>query len=61
MYMKNLEQELKENGYPGRGIVIGESKDGKTAVTAYFIMGRSSNKPQPCICRRWKRDPHPGI
>lgn len=25
MYMKNLEQELKENAYPGRGIVIGES------------------------------------
>ena len=43
MYMKNLEQELKENAYPGRGIVIGESKDGKTSVTAYFIMGRSSN------------------
>lgn len=43
MYMKNLEQELKENAYPGRGIVIGESRDGKTAVTAYFIMGRSSN------------------
>ena len=43
MYMKNLEQELKEKAYPGRGIVIGESRDGKTAVTAYFIMGRSSN------------------
>ena len=43
MYMKNLEQELKENAYPGRGIVIGESRDGKTAVTAYFIMGRSEN------------------
>ena len=36
MYMKNLEQELKENAYPGRGIVIGESRDGKTAVTAYL-------------------------
>ena len=36
MYMKNLEQELKENAYPGRGIVIGESKDGKTAVTAFL-------------------------
>ena len=43
MYMKNLEVELKENTYPGRGIVIGESKDGKKAVTAYFIMGRSAN------------------
>lgn len=39
----SLSTELKENAYPGRGIVIGKSKDGKTAVTAYFIMGRSSN------------------
>ena len=41
--MLSLEQELKSNAYPGRGIVIGESKNGKYAVTAYFIMGRSSN------------------
>ena len=34
---------LKENAYPGRGIVIGKSKDGKYAVTAYFFMGRSVN------------------
>lgn len=38
-----LEQELKNNTYPGRGIVIGRSADGKKAVTAYFIMGRSQN------------------
>ena len=38
-----LETELKENSYPGRGIVIGKSEDGKYAVTAYFIMGRSVN------------------
>lgn len=38
-----LENELKQNPYPGRGIVIGKSKDGKHAVTAYFIMGRSEN------------------
>ncbi|MCD7820118.1 MAG: IMP cyclohydrolase [Lachnospiraceae bacterium] len=38
-----LEKELKANSYPGRGIVIGRTKDGKKAVTAYFIMGRSSN------------------
>lgn len=38
-----LENELKQNPYPGRGIVIGRSKDGKHAVTAYFIMGRSEN------------------
>lgn len=41
--MLSLEQELRENAYPGRGIVIGESADGKHAVTAYFIMGRSLN------------------
>ncbi|QEH70360.1 IMP cyclohydrolase [Cellulosilyticum sp. WCF-2] len=43
MKMISLENELKQNPYPGRGIVIGRSKDGKHAVTAYFIMGRSEN------------------
>ncbi len=43
MKMLSLAQELKENAYPGRGIVIGKSPDGKKAVTAYFIMGRSGN------------------
>ncbi len=39
----SLEQELKNNAYPGRGIVIGKSEDGTKAVAAYFIMGRSEN------------------
>ena len=39
----SLEQELKNNSYPGRGIIIGRSADGTKAVTAYFIMGRSEN------------------
>ena len=39
----SLEEELKGNDYPGRGIVIGKSPNGKYAVTAYFIMGRSEN------------------
>ena len=43
MDMLSLEQELSQNAYPGRGIVIGKTSDGKSAVTAYFIMGRSSN------------------
>ncbi len=34
---------LKSNAYPGRGIIIGKSADSKSAVTAYFIMGRSEN------------------
>lgn len=41
--MLQLKEELRNNEYPGRGIVIGRSQDGKKAVTAYFIMGRSSN------------------
>ena len=43
MEMLNIEKELKENAYPGRGIIIGKSADGTKAVTAYFIMGRSEN------------------
>lgn len=43
MEMLSLEQDLKNNSYPGRGIVIGRSADGKSAVAAYFIMGRSEN------------------
>lgn len=43
MEMLSIEKELKENAYPGRGIIIGKSADGTKAVTAYFIMGRSEN------------------
>ena len=43
MEMLSLATELSNNSYPGRGIVIGKSEDGTKAVTAYFIMGRSSN------------------
>ena len=39
----SIENELKANAYPGRGIIIGKSADGKHAVIAYFIMGRSEN------------------
>lgn len=43
MKIKSLQKELHSNAYPGRGIVIGKTPDGKYAVTAYFIMGRSVN------------------
>lgn len=39
----NLKSEISKTSYPGRGIVIGISEDGRYAVTAYFIMGRSEN------------------
>lgn len=41
--MKNITELLKSNPYPGRGIIIGRSADANSAVTAYFIMGRSEN------------------
>lgn len=43
MEMLSIKKELQGNAYPGRGIVIGKTPDGKKAVTAYFIMGRSEN------------------
>ncbi len=43
MVLKHLDEELLNNAYPGRGIVLGRSKDNKNAVIAYFIMGRSEN------------------
>ena len=43
MEMISLAQELRENSYPGRGIILGRSEDGTKAVAAYFIMGRSEN------------------
>ena len=55
MKLLSLSEELKNNSYPGRGIVIGKSADGKTAVTAYFIMGRSSNSVSPRLYQKIPR------
>jgi IMP cyclohydrolase len=41
--IRSITDTLRGNRYPGRGIVIGKSADGKHAVFAYFIMGRSEN------------------
>ena len=43
MKMKNLFELLASKTYPGRGIVLGRTPDGREAVAAYFIMGRSEN------------------
>ncbi|MCM1178701.1 MAG: IMP cyclohydrolase [Clostridium sp.] len=43
MEMKSLAEELSSTTYPGRGIVIGKTPDGRHAAIAYFIMGRSEN------------------
>ncbi len=43
MEVRDIAKELKNNPYPGRGIIVGKTGDGRKAVTAYFIMGRSEN------------------
>ncbi len=43
MTVKNIKDIIGTNAYPGRGICVGTSADGKNAVCAYFIMGRSEN------------------
>lgn len=41
--LNRIEELLSTNSYPGRGIIVGTSADGKNAMIAYFIMGRSAN------------------
>ena len=43
MKIIDLSAYLREHSYPGRGILLGRSADNKSAVIAYFIMGRSAN------------------
>ena len=42
MKIVDLKTELSSTTYPGRGIVVGKSEDGKHAVAAYWTMGRSA-------------------
>ena len=41
--MTTITELLQNNPYPGRGLLLGKTPDGKKAVIAYFIMGRSEN------------------
>lgn len=43
MKRSSLPELLQSNAYPGRGIAIGKSPDGKHAVITYFITGRSTD------------------
>ena len=50
--VKTITQRLEGNTYPGRGIILGKSADGKNAVAAYFIMGRSANSRNRIFAER---------
>ncbi len=43
MKKNDISELLRNNAYPGRGIILGETPGGQYAVAAYFIMGRSVN------------------
>lgn len=43
---------IRENPYVGRGIIVGKTADGKNAVSAYFIMGRSANSRNRIFAKR---------
>lgn len=49
---ENIGQLIEGNSYVGRGIVIGKTEDGKNAVSAYFIMGRSANSRNRVFVKR---------
>ena len=46
----DLKEKLSNNTYPGRGIILGVTPDGKHSVAAYFIMGRSVNSRNRVFC-----------
>lgn len=50
--VKPIGSWLEGNTYPGRGIILGKSANGKNAVAAYFIMGRSANSRNRVFCER---------
>ncbi len=50
--IKSMAERLDGNTYPGRGIVLGITPDGKKAATAYFIMGRSKNSRNRVFVKR---------
>ncbi len=49
--ISSMADRLAGNTYPGRGIVLGVTPDGKQAVAAYFIMGRSVNSRNRIFCQ----------
>ena len=55
MKVSTIKEELNSLSYHGRGIIIGKSADGKKAITAYFIMGRSENSRNRVLSRKSSR------
>ncbi|MDR1569884.1 MAG: IMP cyclohydrolase [Oscillospiraceae bacterium] len=50
--MQSITTLLASNPYPGRGIVAGQTPDGKHAALAYFVMGRSAQSRNRMLVER---------
>lgn len=50
--ISNISELIGGNPYVGRGIIVGKSADGRRAVAAYFIMGRSENSRNRIFIKR---------
>ncbi len=50
--INDMAELIRDNPYVGRGIVLGKTPDGKKAVSAYFIMGRSKNSRNRVFTKR---------
>ena len=63
MKTQELPQLLRKNPYPGRGVVLGVTPDGRQSAALDFIMGRSANSrnrvfvQEPDGIRTQARDP----
>ena len=51
-HVNDIAELIRDNPYVGRGIVLGKTPDGKSAVSAYFIMGRSKNSRNRVFTKR---------
>ena len=52
--IKKFSETVRGNSYPGRGIVVGLSQDGKSAAAVYFITGRSENSRNRILVKKSK-------
>ena len=55
MEMLSLEKELKENSYPGRGIVIGKTPNGKVRSYCIFHYGKKRKQQKQSFCRQMEK------
>ena len=61
MKLLSIEQEFKNNAYPGRGIILGKSRTERKRSRHILSWAAAKLQPEPCVCGRRRRDSHTGI